>query len=390
MQHVYKTVAAVGVDVHYKFSKVSMRDQQGRLVRRERLDHPDRELLRRRLRTWPRGVPIVLEASFGWGWLADEMKAAGLEVRLSNCFKLETMRRARGLPKTNDKDAALLSELPFEKTDWWQVWVAPPGVRNQREWLRLRMDLVALQTMTKNRISAIFHRHGLFHAFSDLFGAGGRALLAALCRDGRQGQVQLGDGALAALRHQVRLLGAVRRQLAEVTRAVRGQLARSELAERLDGIPGFGEVLVHTVMAEIGQIQRFRNERALASYSLLAPISKDSGEPRAGGASLGRHLGVRGNRTLKWAFIEAAHGAVRRGRRWRPMFDRYTDGGRRNRNRGYIKVARALVKVAYVVWSKGVEYTDSPPPRRSPKQRMASWMSRPGTGQPYHPMAAVR
>jgi transposase len=391
MQNVYKTVAAVGVDVHYKFSKVSMRDGQGQLVRRERLDHPDREPLRRRLRSWPRGVPIVLEASFGWGWLADEMKAAGLEVRLSNCVKLERMRKARGLPKTDDKDAALLSELPFEKTNWWQVWLAPPGVRNQREWLRLRMDLVALQTMTKNRISAIFHRHGLFHEFSDLFGARGRELLAELCRDGRQGQVQLADGALAALRHQVRLLGGVRRQLAEVTRAIRGRLARSELADRLDGIPGFGEVLVHTVMAEIGQIQRFRNERALASYSLLAPISKDSGEPRAGGASLGRHLGVQGNRTLKWAFIEAAHGAVRRGGRWRAMFDRYTDGGRRNRNRGYIKVARALVKVVHAVWSRGEKYSDSPPPPApSPRQQMVSWMSRPGTGQPYRPMAAVR
>ena len=57
MQNVYKTVAAVGVDVHYTFSKVSMRDGRGQLVRRERLDHPDREQLRRRLRSWPKGVP---------------------------------------------------------------------------------------------------------------------------------------------------------------------------------------------------------------------------------------------------------------------------------------------------------------------------------------------
>ena len=89
-------------------------------------------------------------------------------------------------------------------------------------------QLVRLQTATKNRISAIFHRHGLFHEFSDLFGAEGRAL---------------------------------------------------------------------------------------ASYSLLAPISNDTGEPKSGGSPVGRHLGVRGNRTLKWAFIEAAHGAVRKGGR---------------------------------------------------------------------------
>ncbi len=388
--NVYGSVAAVGVDVHYRFSQVSMRDARGRLVRRERLDHPDRQALRRRLAAWPKGVRIVLEASFGWGWLAEEMQAAGLQVELSNCYKLEQMRKARGLAKTNHKDAALLSELPLEKTDWWRVWLAPGEVRNEREWLRLRMDLVGLQTMTKNRISAIFHRHGIFHEFSDLFGARGRAFLAELCRAGRQGEVQLADGALAALRHQVRLLGSVRRQLAELNRAIRARLSRSELAVRLDGIPGFGQVLAHTVMGEIGRIERFRSHRALASYALLAPISRDTGEGQAGGAPLGRHLGRRGNRTLKWAFIEAAHGAVRRGGRWRAMFDRHTEGGRRNRNRGYIQVARALVKVVYAVWSRGVAYSDSPPGRQSPKQFLQSWMSRPGTGQPGRPMAGVR
>jgi len=64
-------------------------------------------------------------------------------------------------------------------------------------------------------------------------------------------------------------------------------------------------------------------------------------------SGLGRHLGDRGNRTLKWAFIEAAHGAVRSGGRWRAMFDRLTDGGTRDRNRGYIKVARELVWMGF-------------------------------------------
>ena len=102
-----------------------------------------------------------------------------------------------------------------------------------------------------------------------------------------------------------------------------------------------------------------------------------------GRSPLGRHLGARGNRTLKWAFIEAAHGAVRSGARWRAMFDRVTCGGTKDRNRGYIKVARELVKVVYVVWAKGVDYQPLPParPGRAKKQT-----SRSGTGQLLHPM----
>ncbi len=57
-------------------------------------------------------MPVVLEGSFGWGWLSDEMVAAGLEVHLSNCYKVEQMRKARGQVKTNGKDADLRTRRP--------------------------------------------------------------------------------------------------------------------------------------------------------------------------------------------------------------------------------------------------------------------------------------
>jgi len=64
------------------------------------------------------------------------------------------------------------------------------------------------------------------------------------------------------------------------------------------------------------------------------------------------------------------------------MFDRVTNGGKKDRNRGYIKVARQLVKVVYAVWSKGVDYQEEPPVRPGYKKRK----SRSGKGQLYHPM----
>lgn len=389
MKNRYDKVACGGCDVHYKFSNVTFRDDNGKVVRREKLRHTDREVLRSRLSRWPKELPLVLEASFGWGWLSDEMLAAELKPRLSNCFKVEKMRKARGWPKTNKKDADLLSLLPFEATDWWEVWMAPPEVRDRRERMRFRSDLVGLQTMTKNRIHAIFHRHGIFHKFSDLYGADGRVFLGCLCQDGRG---RLSGGALMGLRGHVMLLDHVRHQLADVTRQLRKELERTPLAKLLDSIPGIGLVLAHTLIAEIGMIERFRSHRRLASYSLLAPRSRDTGEGKEGQIPLGRHLGTRGNRTLKWAFIEAAHGAVRKGGKWRAMFDRRTEGGKKDRNRGYIKVARELVKVVYAVWSKKMLYMPTPPSRPGSRKRRRKprRSSRSGTGQPYQPMVAAR
>ena len=137
-----------------------MRDPQTRAVRHERLEHRDRAALREKFSHWPKGVPIVMEASFGWGWLADLMVEEGLQPVLSNCYNLDQMRKARGWVKTNKKDADLLSLLPFEQEDWWKVWMAPPEVRDLREQMRHRTSLVVVQTETKNRIWAVFRAIG--------------------------------------------------------------------------------------------------------------------------------------------------------------------------------------------------------------------------------------
>ena len=73
---------------------------------------------------------------------------------------------------------------------------------------------------------------------------------------------------------------------------------------------------------------------------------------------------------------------MRHGGKWRAYYDRHTDGGTKNRGRGYIKVASHLVKVVYAMWKNGTSYQETPPARpgsRPAKRRKKD--SRPGTGQ---------
>ncbi len=112
-----------------------------------------------------------------------------------------------------------------------------------------------------------------------------------------------------------------------------------------------------------GEIDRFRSSSRLASYSLLAPRSNDTGEPdgiepqgptsghpRQSDAQVGVHRG------------RPRGGPPRRADGGRCLIGS-PNNGKRDRNRGYIKVARELVKVVYVVWKKQVPYTDTPPVR---------------------------
>jgi transposase len=337
---------------------------------------------------------VVLEGTFGWGWLSDELSAAGLEPHLASSKKVAAWRDARGLAKSNRTDADLLSELWSQQPRWWEVWLAPAEVRSQREWLRYRMTLVRLQTGLKNRIHAILHRHGMVHGETDLFGTAGRRFLNLLVAPK---DATLPDSGRAMLKGYLQLLDQLRGQIANVTREVRGQITRTPAGERLRTLPGIDYILGYTILAEVGRIERFRSAKHLASYSLMAPRAYDSGDDD-GEAPKGRHVGHAGRRTLKWAWIEAAHGAVRSGGRFREIFDRRTHGGTRDRNRGYIAVGHELCRTAYILWKKEIDYTDTPPPRpgrgKHPRglRRAAKGIagrSRPGTGQLEHPMVAV-
>ena len=89
-------VAQIGLDAHRKFSKVTARGEDNRIVWRERLEHGNRQHLRERLRSWPEGTPVILEGTFGWGWLCNELEAVALKPHLASSRKGGRLARRSG------------------------------------------------------------------------------------------------------------------------------------------------------------------------------------------------------------------------------------------------------------------------------------------------------
>ena len=362
------SVSHVGLDHHRRFGRVTARDAQNRVVWRDRLEYRDRAALRQKLAQWPQGLPVVLEGTFGWGWMSDELLAAKLEPHLANSGKLAGWRKARGLAKNNRLDADLLSEVWLERERWWEVWLAPPEVRRQREWMRYRMGLVRTQTALKNKTHAILHGHGVWHEYTDLFGVQGRRFLNLLVA-GQEGN--LPESTRRVLKGELQLLDALRRQIAGATRLLRRELTGSQAGQWLRTLPGISWILSHTILAEVGRFDRFPSAGHLASYSLLAPRACDSGD-EDGGTPIGRHVGKIGRRTLKWAWMEAAHTAVRSSPRMRALYDRRTDGGQRDKNRGVILVAHQLCRIGYLLEKKQMAYLENPPAGPTGQRRSVS------------------
>ena len=60
------------------------------------------------------------------------------------------------------------------------------------------------------------------------------------------------------------------------------------------------------ILAEIGDIARFSDRKALANYAGLVPRVRESAGKRHYGG-----LTYQGSKLLRWAMIQAAHGATR-------------------------------------------------------------------------------
>jgi transposase len=381
---------ALGWDIHRKFSKVSLMEKSAageiRVVERARLEHDDHQAMRQWLLRLDPEIPVALEATFGWPWVADLLEGLGREVHLGHPPVMRAL--AKHEAKTDRCDGDRLARFQLRGI-LPESYLAPPEVRQRRERTRYRMALVMLRTGVKARIQAILHRLGVLHSFSDLFGKSGRKFL---------GTLQLPEASAVVLRGYLELLDLLTILIKDVERWMEENLEVDEIVRLLMTIPGIGLILAHVIRAEIGEIERFPRAGHLASYSGLAPLSDDTA-----GREGPRHCSAACNHALRWALIEAVHGVLltkgTHGQRLRAMYARLSCGGRGKKglkSSAKVAVAHELSKLAHVVWSKRVPYTDNPPPRpgsrggqpRPQEALTAQTTLRPD--QPRHPMVRRR
>jgi transposase len=122
-------------------------------------------------------VVAAIESMNGARFVHDQLELAGWEVRIADG---QTVKGLAPLACKADRiDAWVLAELA-RRDLVPAIWLPTPAVRAERERARWRLHLVRHRVALKNRVHATLLAFGRPCATSDLFGAGGRALLARL------------------------------------------------------------------------------------------------------------------------------------------------------------------------------------------------------------------
>ena len=169
----------VGLDLSRKRVDVCLISSDGELVEHFRApaDRDGLYGLTRRVAVYDEPVRGVVESMNGARFVHDELVRYGWEVLVADA------QRVKGLAplacKTDKVDARVLAELSFRDLVP-AIWLPTPELRAERERSRWRLHLVKHRSILKNRVHASLIAFGHQVPIADLFGAGGRRLLAEL------------------------------------------------------------------------------------------------------------------------------------------------------------------------------------------------------------------
>ena len=134
--------------------------------------------------------------------------------------------------------------------------------------------------------------------------------------------------------------------IGQLTRRVLARAKEPKVAALQEMVPEVGAQTALTLVVELGDVDRFRNARAAASYSGLVPRVTNSADVSHHG-----RITKRGNKELRWILNQVAVRLLSRDptvRRWATPHLR-----RMHKNKVRTTLARRLLVGIYVVLSRG-------------------------------------
>ena len=290
-------------------------------------------------------IVFAYEASGQGFGLYDALTEAGIECYVLAPTHLPHTAHGRK-NKTDDKDALMILDevrahvLAGRKLP--AVWIPDPQTRDDREAVRLRLEVGAQRTRIKNQIRNLAKRWKLtLPAWFTKSGNWSRRSLAWL-RAVAAGEVQqFSQGIQVTLNSLIDIYQELSRQLGVLDQAV-AKLAGTPRYERpfakLKLLPGVGTLTAMVFLTELGDLGRFANRRQLAAYLGLAPAAYESGErdDRKG------HITRQGPSRVRHLLCQAAWAAQRVCTKWKARYEQLKRGSQKRSKIAIVALMRLL------------------------------------------------
>lgn len=283
-----------GIDLHSNNSVVTVLDEHDRTVFAKRLPN-DLAAITGALRSCAGALHgVAVESTYNWYWLVDGLQDAGFTVHLVNTA---AVKQYDGLKHSGDfSDARHLAHL-------LRLGILPTGYIYPHEQRALRDLLCKRSQLVRQRSAQIISVGNLIardlgnHAAGNEIKRWDDACVEAM---------PLLDEQKLALKANLAVMRCLDEQVRVLERNILAKAKLRQDYQALKTVSGIGVTLALTIALETGEIARFASAGDFASYARTVNSRRESN-----GKKKGEGNAKCGNKHLAWAFIEAAHFAVR-------------------------------------------------------------------------------
>jgi transposase len=283
----------VPIDLHRHRSVVMNMSATGEVINWVRIAN-DPETLVDAVLKCGESPEVAIEATYGWYWAVDALQAAGANVHLVAPSRLAAFDGRR--VKNDQRDCQVLGDL-MRANMLPEAWISTLEVRQWRELVRYRAKLVGLRAGLKAQVHAVLAKLGVQVPMTDLFGTGGRQLLAHLCST----DVRFHSAYGQRIESLLVLIDAYGHEIDELNSSIAHDFADHAGYRAIQQIPGIGPTIAAILVAEIGDVHRFASPDHLTSWCGLTPRHRESDTTIKRGP-----ITKQGSRLIRWAMIEAA------------------------------------------------------------------------------------
>ncbi len=304
-------------------------------------------------------VVFAYEASGQGFGLYDQLAAAGIE-----CYVLAPTKIARSArrqrEKTDEKDALDLLELLrahiLAGNGLPMVWIPDAQTRDDRELVRMRLDVGEKITAMKAQVQSLLKRcqlrrpSGVGKGWTKAFRGWLQRELADPLTARESSLGSGGKAALGSLLRQLQFLEEEEQRLDQLVAALAWSPRYESRIRELTKLCGVGVLTAIVFLTELGDLSRFANRRQIAAYLGLAPSSNESGSQndRKG------HITHQGSPRVRKVLCQATWSRVRHSEEEKAAYERIKA---KNPKKKKIAVVASMRRLAVRMWHRGRDAT---------------------------------
>lgn len=319
----------VGVDLHKTQFTVCFKGEDGKEeIKVYRMDRRGIEEFKKRV---DKDTIIGIESSINSDYFYGEIVGLVKRVVIINPSKFKVI--ALSLKKTDKIDARTIAEFLHKGFELPEVRYQSKEIKELKSLIQTRDKLVKLRTTLKNKLHGILMRNGI-ETKKEMFSSENRLEEIKDLPMSEMSRFEIG-----IITREIRELNKV---IEEIEKKIEEKGGGLDGQESLRSITGIGKLSSTIILANIGDINEFENEKKLAAYAGLVPKVEESNGRRRDG-----RITKRGNKILRTVLVQVTLIAIRYNHYLRSFYLRLKM--KKGSGKAIIATARKILGIIYMV-----------------------------------------